>query len=171
MAKHTRGRKRRSRFQAVRFNAQTALGTLADATVLNTAITTLTQDAYLISADVSVSFRGATALDGPIQFGFAHSDLSVTEIAECLDASIPNDSAIIEKERARRPVRRIGRVMEMIATGGSGMWNGGNEKRVKLGFFVSGDQELVGWVRNQFGAPLTTGAIVEWQGTLYLSWK
>ncbi len=168
MAKHKR--RRNSRFQAIRFNAQTALSTLADATVLQTVLTSLAQDYYAVSADVSVSFRGATALEGPIQFGFNNGDLSVSEVAECLDAAITSESDIIAKERLRRPVRRIGRVNDMHAGGGEG-FNDGKMKRVKLGFSLANSIEIEGWVRNQSGAPLTTGAIIEWQGTIYGYWR
>ncbi len=168
MVKHTKTS--RKRFQAIRFNAQTALSTLADATVLQTVLTSLAQDFYAVSADVTVTFRGATATEGPIQFGFNNGDLSVTEVAEALDAAVTSESDIIAKERVRRPVRRIGQVSDMHAGGGEG-FNDGKPKRVKLRFSLANAIQIEGWVRNQSGSALTTGAIVEWQGTIYGHWR
>ncbi len=158
------------RFQAIPFNNQQALSTLAEGVVLTTGLTALAQDFFAVSADVQVSFRGATALEGPIGFGFANSDLSVTEIAEALDASPSSESDIIARERARRPVRRIGRVSDMHAGGGEG-FNDGNPKRIQLRFNLANSLEVNGWVRNQSGAALTTGAIMEWQGKIYGYWR
>ncbi len=160
----------KGRFQAIRFNAQTALSTLADAAVLQTVLTSLAQDFYAVSADVFIGFRGATALEGPITFGFNNGDLSVTEVTETLDATVTSESDIIAKERLRRPVRRIGKVSDMHAGGGEG-FNDGKAKRVKLHFNLANSIQIEGWVRNQSGAALTTGAIVEWQGTIYGYWR
>jgi len=156
------------RFQAIPFNANTALSTLADGTVLTTVLTALVQDFFAVSADVSVSFRGRTDTEGPLQFGFANSDLSLVEIGEALDASPSSESDIIARERIRRPVRRIGRVSPALA---DQSWNDGNPKRVQLRFNLANSLEVNGWVRNQSGANLTTGAIIEWQGTIYGYWR
>ncbi len=166
MAKHRKGR---GRFQALPINAQTALTTLADATVIKTVLTQLSQDFFALSADLSVKFRGATPAEGPLTFGVANDDLSVAEIGEALDAVVTSESDIIARERARRPVRRLGFVNDMDELGAD--WNNGNPKRIKLKFNLANGIEIAGWIRNQSGATLTTGAIIEWQGTIYGYWR
>ncbi len=174
MGNHKRKTSKRGhggRFQAIRFNAQTALSTLADAALIQTTLTSLAQEFFAISADISAAFRGATLGEGPIQFGFNHGDLSTAEVQECLDAAITSEGDIVAKERLRRPVRRVGRVAQMNTTQGGGLWNNGNTKRIQLRFNLAANQEVEGWVRNQSGATLTTGAIIEWQGSIYGYWR
>ncbi len=157
------------RFQAIRFNAQTALSTLAESALIQTVLTSLAQDFFAVSADVLVSFRGGTLNEGPVQFGMNNGDLTVAEVVECLDAAVTSESDIIARERLKRPVRRIGRIVNLGQA--SQLWNDGNAKRVQLRFNLANSIEIEGWVRNQSGATLTTGAIVEWQGTIYGYWR
>ncbi len=158
----------RGRFQAIPINTNLALVTLADTVVLSTAITALSQDAWVHSADLTWGLRGLTAGQGPIRVGLGSGTLTVGQIAEALDASPASESDIIAREQAGRPVRA------------AGMFNGlnteetlfdGRMKRTKLKFAVANSSEVDMWVRNESGAPLTTGAVVEVNGTLYLNWR
>ena len=45
----------------------------------------LGEDIFVISVDCMWNLRGHTASETPLEFGFAHGDLSVTEIAEALN--------------------------------------------------------------------------------------
>ncbi len=158
-----------SRFQAIPFNAQTALQALSDTDIVTTNLTALAQDAYLHSMDVSISLRDGTAGEGPLTFGIASDSLTDDQVEEALDTSVTSESDVVSKERASRPVRRIGRALD--GTGLTTIWNDGRMKRVKIKMMLAVAQNLHGWVRNQSGATLTTGAIVEWQGTIYLNWR
>ena len=103
------GRRGRSKnFFVSKVNVSNALGALADGVVAVGALLDLTQDANLISADLSWSFRGHTAGEGPIRVGLANSVLSVGEIGEALDASPNSQDDRIAVERTQRPVRESG---------------------------------------------------------------
>ncbi len=160
----------RKNFVAIPFTGQNVLGTLGSETVLaiNLFDAVFGEDIFVISVDILSTIRGLTAGEAPIEIGFAHGDLSVGEIAEALDAELTDPDDIIAKERARRPVRRIG------IFGGSGteqVLNDGNPKRVTVKFSVGDGFFLNHWARNHSGSVLTTGAVVEFQGTLYGRWQ
>ncbi len=165
-------RRRRSKnFVAIPFNFQMGLATLADGTVILQAMlaSTFGEDIYLVSLDWGASIRDLTAGETPISFGLAHGDLSLTEVAEALDAEVTNPDDIIAKERARRPVRRLGVFGESLLTGMT--VNDGILKRSKILFSVGNGFDLNWWARNQSGGTLTTGAIIEVNGTLYGRWQ
>ncbi len=166
------GRKRRSRknFVAIPFTNSFPLLTLADATVLAGGTTTaLGEDLFIISVDLYASIRGLTSGEVPLFVGFAHNDLTVTEIKEALSANLANPDDIIQKERSRRPVRRAGQF------GRSGFTdldlNNGVVVRVPIRFTVGNSFELDIWVLNESGAALTTGATIEYQGVIYGRWR
>ncbi len=163
-------RRRKSRnFVAIPFDQQLALATLNDNIVLSAStIGVLTEDLFVISVDATWSLRGHTATEGPIEVGFAHGDLTDTEIAEALDASVLDPSDIIAGERARRPVRRSGKFSglsteEVLANG--------EQIRTKCKFTIGSGKNFDLWASNRSGANLTTGTIVEVQGTIYGRWR
>ncbi len=148
--------------------ADLVLSTLANGVVVATNLTTfgLTK-VRCISADLSWSLNGATALEGPIVVGLASGDLSVTEIAEKLDAAPTSRSDRVQMEQGGRPVRSSGRFPVLSS---NEVIDNGNMKRTKCPWFVDEGIELLVWARNKSGATLTTGAIVRVQGTLYMTW-
>ncbi len=169
MSKHKR-RGRRGGFQAIPYTAQLSLSTLADNTVLtgNFLGGTFVEDFYCVSVDALWSINGLTAGEVPIEAGFNHGDLSVTEIGEALDAEILDPSDIIARERARRPVRRAVKFSEGAAT--EMVINNGTEVRTPLRFMVNDGKAIQFWVANRSGGALTTGSRVEISGTLYGRW-
>ncbi|MFQ0997904.1 hypothetical protein [Gilliamella sp. CG33] len=168
MAKKGKGRGRRSRFQVVRVNTNLALLTLADTIVLSADITAITQSAYMISADLTWAVRGLTAGEGPIEVGLASADLTDVEIAEALDASPVNESDIIARERTRRPVRHVG-VFAGVLT--EETLNDGKKIRSKVKMAMGEGTDLEMYARNESGANLTTGAVIEVAGKVYLNWR
>ncbi len=169
MTKH-KGRRRRTRnFQTWNVNVEVSASTLADGVAVAATLLNLSQDVYLVSGDFRASIRGAAANEKPVTCGVANGDLSVTEIAEKLDAAPSSQSAIIELERQRRPVRKIGTFGDgpLVAE----TLNDGKSIRVKLGFAIANSTNLDFWLRNQSGATLTTGMILELQGEVYGYWK
>lgn len=159
---------RAKNFQAIPFTGQLALLTLATDVVLTGAIIgNFLRSFFGISVDCTWALRGGTNTEGPIQVGFAHSDLSVSEVAEALSAEVVDPSDIIARERSRRPVRRSG-VFPGIST--QGVLNDGKVIRTKLKFSMSIAKTLNIWALNQSGATLTTGAVLEVQGVIYGRW-
>ena len=162
-------KKNRKGFVAIPFETAVNLSTLANDDVLSVAsMASFGEDIYIISVDCLFSIRGLTALEGPLQFGFAHSDLTDTEIKEALEAELTDPDDIIAKERARRPVRRAGQFSGLNT---DDIFNDGRVKRVKIKFSVGDGFTLDAWIKNRSGSALTTGANVGVTGTLYGRWQ
>ncbi len=162
--------KSRRNFVAIPFRSAITLGTLAAGVVLTADLTAaqFAREFYAISVDSSWALNGHTANEGPITVGFAHNDLSVGEIAEALDAELTDPSDIIAKERARRPVRRVG-VFAGLAQ--EDVLNDGMEGRTPLRFGVNDGHAVAAYARNLDASTLTTGNVVRITGTLYGKWQ
>ncbi len=161
-------RKRDNKFFAYRIEEQFALGALANGIAIAGDTTALgVTKCYLISADLVWSIEDSTSDEGPIDVGLASGDLSVTEIVEGLDAKPTSRSDRIAMERSRRPIRRAG---SFAGSGANETLNDGKEIRTKLKFYIDEGIELVAWARNRSGATLTTGAVVNVVGTLFMKW-
>lgn len=158
-------RGKRKGFRVIKVKKQFALSTLADGTLLSSAMgSAFSVKMYIISADLYIALRGGTAGEGPILVGLADSDLSDTEITECLDAVYGGDEDIVSREQARRPVREIG-MFPGLST--EELLNQGNKTRYKLKFPVGESSAIDLWARNESGAALTGGQIIEVYGTVY----
>ncbi len=166
--KRATGRKRRSRFQAIPVNANLALTTLADTVVLGQVLTALSQDAWAISAKLTYALRGLTAGQGPLRVVLFSNDLSVAEVGEALDASPVSESDRVARERASRPVRQVG----MFAGDATEeTLNDGKPISTKLNWAIANSSEINMGIRNESGAPLTTGAVVEVNGFVFINWR
>ncbi len=169
MVKHKkRYQKFNSKFQMIPINTTAALGTLASGALDESAVTQLTDDFWVQSVDVSITLRDATAGEGPLSFGFANSDLTTAEIIESIDSSPTHRSDIIARERARRPVRRVG---QFAVLSGAEVHNDGKEERVTIKMYLAEGDELSFWTRNNSGATLTTGAVISLVGKIYGEWR
>ncbi len=168
--KKRKSSKNRKNFVAIPFTGQFALSTLLTDVVLTGPLfsSVFGEDIFIISVDCLWALRGHTAGETPLEFGFAHGDLSVTEIAEALNAELTDPDDIIAKERARRPVRRVGTFGGSIA---DPVFNDGNSKRSTIKFSVGDGFALNAYLLNNSGATLTTGGILEFAGTLYGRWQ
>ena len=166
-----RRRRRDKKFIAIPFSQSFGLSTLADGIVLVGGVLNANfgEDIWIVSMDWTTSIRDLTLAEIPITFGVAHGDLSITEISEALEAEVASPDDIIAKERARRPVRRFGTFSRSDLTGFT--VNDGVTRRNKVMFSVGDGFNLNWWARNVFGAVLTTGAIIEYQGTLFGRWQ
>ncbi len=160
----------RKNFVAIPFSASVSLSTLADDAIIKIAAlgAAFGEDIFVMSADVLAMVRDLTGGETPLEFGVTHSDLSVAEVDEALTAEVTDPDDIIAKERARRPVRRIG-LFNGVST--QQQFNDGNPKRVKIKFSIGNGFNLDFWIKNRSGAILTTGAIVEFSGTLFGRWQ
>lgn len=98
MARNRRLRRRSNRnFVAIPFTAAVALGTLGSGGVISGDLlgSALGEDLYILSIDGQWAVRSITAGEGPLQVGFAHDDLSTTEIGEYLTAELTDPDDII----------------------------------------------------------------------------
>ncbi len=151
-------------------NDSSLLGTLADATVLRSGLTAINDDFWCQSADLSWTIRNLAEGDGPLLLGLAHGDLSITEIAEAITATPSGRGDIIEREQARRPVRRVGQIFP-DSVGGVVQLNDGKPIRVPLKMYLEGGVELNAFVLNQKGSALVTGSEVRIYGVIYGEWR
>jgi len=170
MARKKGSRRRKSRLVTIPFDGQLAMGAAADqAVVKQDMVTTLGEDLFVISVDVACDINGKTAGEGPINIGMAHDDLSVAEIAEALEADLTDPDDIIAKERARRPVRAFGKFSggQIVAE----VWNEGREQRVPIRWSVGDGHTLSFYGRNNTGAQMNTGALINFTGRIYGRWQ
>ncbi len=165
-------RRRRSRNSvAIPFLASLTLGTLTNGSVVavDTLGANLDEDLFAVSIDCQVGLHDLTPGEGPLEVGFAHSDLSVTEIAEALDASVLSPAGdTIARERARRPVRKMGNFSSVAE---SAVIGEGQPHRTTLKFLIGDGFSLDFWAINRSGGTLTTGAIMKISGTIFGNWR
>ncbi len=82
LAKHRRGYSLRP----VRFDGASALGALANRTATTDGVTGTSANAYRCVTIKSIwNLKNHTVAEGPLIFGYAYSDYSVTEIKEWLE--------------------------------------------------------------------------------------
>lgn len=169
-AKRRKGRSRRRNFVAIPFASSITVGALNDNVAVLGPLTTANfgEDIYILSVDATWSMRGHTAAEGNFEIGFSHGDLTVGEVEEALSAEVINPDDIIAKERARRPVRRAGRFLGVVATE---VLFDGALRRTKCKFSIGDGFVLNAWAVNRSGAQFTTGTIVDISGTIYGRWQ
>ena len=161
---------RKKNWVPIRFRGEVQLSTLGSAIVIsgNLFDSTLAEDLFCISTDITVQMRDHTAPEGPLEFGLAHGDYSDTEIKEHLDVSFMDPDKQIEKEHAKRLVRLIGSLSGLNA---SEVFNDGRKYRQKLKFTVGNGYNVKFWVANRDGGALTTGTTVTYQGVMFGRWR
>lgn len=140
------------------------LGALASNTVVQGDFAQqVDQEHWAISMDVTANIHGLTAGEGPILFGVAHEDYTAAEVEEWLEATASWDIGDkIAQEKAKRKCRIIGTFVS------GQQFNDGKPKRVKLGWRIEDNSTLALWAYNESAATLTTGAIIEFKGPVYL---
>ncbi len=172
MAKKRRSRRKRNpRFMAIKVQKQFDIGSLVNGTVTVSALVDLTQDAFIIAADLTWTIFGLDLLDGPVDVGLCHSDYTVTEVKEGLDASPANDSDKIAIERSRRQIRVAGTFKTPENTGSGQVLNDGNKKRTKCGWYVSNSKEVNIFAQNIGTPALTVDTTISVAGVVYVTWQ
>ncbi len=127
------------------------------------------EDIFLISGDFTIGIHGMAAGEQPLQLGVSHSDLTVAEVKEALDATLANPDDIIAREHSRRPVRTLGVIQQTSSSGA--VFNDGKPKRQRIKFSVGNGFDLDFFCVNRSGGVLTTGAIIEINCVLYGRWQ
>ncbi len=172
MARKPKSRgKRRFNLWKVRVAEGVGIGALAALSVTANAITVASTDPYrLMSVDLTYKIvdLGAATDDGQ-EFGLAHSDYSVAEIEECLEAQTAIDRGDkVAQEQSNRLVRSIGVMTGVGIAGGDKSFNDGRSKRTKLNWHMSIGDRLSVWIRNGSGVIYTTGSAIVCQGNIWV---
>ncbi len=158
--------KRRYNLRCVRCQPALTLGTLANVTVLAEGLTGLSTDRYrAITAKGLWTLRNNSA-EGPIVVGFAHSDYSVTEVKEAIEAAAaiaPGD--LVAREQGNRLVRIIGSFDSHSA---DQVLNDGKPISTKLNWDIPIGFQVDIFAYNEIGASLTTGNVVQFDGDLWI---
>ncbi len=170
MTKKRKTGKNRKNFVAIPFSGQLVLSTLVtDIVILGSMLSSsFAEDIFIISVDCLWAIRGHTAGQTPLEFGIAHGDLTVTEISECLNSELTDPNDIIQRERGRRPVRRVGTFGGSLA---DPVYNDGRKMKTTCKFSLSNGNSLNAYLLNNSGVTLTTGAVLEFSGTIYGRWQ
>jgi len=158
-------RSRKFNLRQVRASPAQPLLTLAGVTVLTTAVTPVADGEYtLVSLKMTHNVLTLTSNEGPITIGFAHSDYSDTEIKECLEQSgAISLGGKVEQEQANRLVRVIGVVSDLEP-----MLNNGNPVKTKLNWKMTIGDTVQLFAYNDNSSALTTGAIQNAMGSLWV---
>ncbi len=154
------------RLREVRTTLAFSLGTLAALTVITGQLTGNADGAYrIISGSLTWGVQGMTAGDGPITVGYAHNDYTVTEIKEAIEsASSISIGNKVENERSQRLVRRIGQLTAEEPT-----LNDGRPLKTRLNWAIPiGTNVALFAYNDDAGAPLTTGAVVHTNGSIWV---
>ncbi len=162
MAKHS---KRRFNLRKVRVSPRQALTTLASNLAIVGALVPAADGAYrLVTAKGSWGITELAATEGPITVGFAHSDYSVTEIKECLEAQAAiSKGDKVAQEQANRLVRVVG-----VLNGGDDQLNDGKPISTKLNWLITIGDLVNIFAYNDGSDALTTGANVTFMGNCWI---
>ncbi len=168
VAKHKRRRSRRFSLRPVRITPTLPLLTLAAVTGLTVTTTGASANRYrCISVKGTWSLTDLTANDGPVTVGYAHSDYSVAQIKEFLESSNSIDQGDKRaQEFANRLVRVVGTLNEVRES-----LNDGQPITTKLNWLIGIGDAVNLFAFNENAGPLTTGAIVDLVGTMWVSDK
>ncbi len=168
MPKKGHGKRRRFNLRRVRITAEQALATLATDTALVVSSTGSSDGMYrCVTCKISWLLSGMTQGEGPITVGYAHSDYTVTEIKECLEATAAiNLGDKGAQERANRLVRVVGTLRG--DPDGSDL-NDGKPIATKLNWLINvGKQVNIFMFNEDTAANLTTGAFLNVAGDMWI---
>lgn len=172
MAGHRKGgypSKGRYALRGVRYSISNPLGTLGNITVISVGITGSADGAYrMISVQGVWSLKNLTSGEGPIVVGFAHSDYTVVEVKEAIEANASiSVGDKVTNEKANRLVRIVG-VFEGDGDDLDTTLNDGRPIKTRLNWFIPIGKAVNLFAYNDSGATLTTGAIVDLSGKCWV---
>ncbi len=168
MAKKRGGSRRKFNLRMVRTSPTLALGALVSNTAITTGLTGVADGAYrAVTVKMTWSLRELSADQGPITFGYAHSDYTVGEIKECIEAaaaiSVGNKVA---QEQANRLVRVIGSFQPVDT--GEAEFNDGKPVSTKLNWLIPIGDEVDIFAYNDDTGDLTTGGRISATGQMWV---
>lgn len=162
------GRRRRYSLRKVRVTPEIALLTLASDVALSVAGSGASDAVYrAISMQMTWTYNGATGGDGPITVGYCHSDYSVAEIKECLEAQAAVATGNkIALEQSNRLVRIVGTI-RAVANAGSAL-NDGKPIKTRLNWLITVGDQVNFFAFNENTAALTTGGVINAVGNMWV---
>lgn len=111
------------------------------------------------------NLQGLTAGEGPVTVGYAHSDYTVGEIKECLEATSSIDQGDkIAQEKANRLIRIVGTVDAEDSRLKDGL-----PISTKLNWKIAIGQNVNIFAFNESTAALTTGSSLKLSGDLWIA--
>ncbi len=150
------------------------LGTLAaDAVVKQTGPLALTEDFRMLKSEHWVTIQNATKVeaDGPLIYGLANDELSVAEIAECLNVNGPLDpSDRGNQEQAERAVFPIAIIDFVEGTAREEHFNDGKPYMHKKPWTYSKAAGFTTFAYNMGSGALTTGGQIRFNNIYYGVW-
>ncbi len=150
------------------FDVTIAMVNSADNVLLKQALQTLAQDFDIYGIKARVSFTDFTVGEGPIEVGWAQSELTTAEIVEQRDATPQSQWDVTPNEQAARKVRVFG----MSGGEGNETLNDGLPVWRKMFLRKPAAQVIAAvWALNRSGAQLTTGGLVHFTGDIVGRWK
>ncbi len=167
MAKAKPQKRRRFNLRRVKLTPSLSLGTLASVTALTTGLTGAADGQYrMMSVKGSWSVANMTAGEGPLRVGYAHSDYSVTEIKEAIEAAASiSIGDKIANEQANRLVRTVG-VFSGLNTDET--LNDGKPITTKLNWAIPIGDFVNMFIYNDSGGSLTTGGLLHFNGDCWV---
>ncbi len=112
------------------------------------------------------AWTNPTATEGPLTVGYAHSDYSVTEIKECLEAVAAIDAGNkIANEQANRLIRIVGVLRSPV---GGSFLNDGKPIKTRLNWLITPGDTVNVFAFNENTAALSTGSVLNLQGDLWV---
>lgn len=143
------------------------LSTLADVTALAQNMgDTVKGRTFALSAELTWAIRSLTVGEGPIAVGLAHSDYTSAEIEEYIEnAGGWDEGDLVSQEISKRKIRHVGTFSGEAA---EEVLNDGEPIKTTLKFILNDATTLKVWAYNRSGAALTTGAIVNTIGHVWL---
>ncbi len=166
MANKPRPRKRTYDLRKVQTVLSLNMGGLADVTVVTGGLTGTSANAYRgVTVKGTWALRDKTVNQGPITVGFAHSDYSVTEIKQALEATLGIDIGDkVAQEQANRLVRQVGvfsgQTLEEVL-------NDGMPIKTRLNWAIGIGDEIAIFVYNRAGVAITAG-LLDFVGDLWV---
>ncbi len=116
-----------------------------------------------VSAKLAWSLQNLAAGDGPLIVGYAHSDYTVTEIKEAIEAVLAiSVGDLIAQEQANRLVRVVGSLTDEAP-----QLNDGMPISTKLNWLIPIGKNVEIFAYND-GITMTTGAVVNATGSLWV---
>ncbi len=148
-------------------NEVIALSNGGDDGTLVANLQTLAQDFHLYGLKLMVTFSDATLGEGPIEAGWAQSQLTNNQILECRDAVPTSQWDVVANEQGRRKVRAFGTSSGLT----NDSLNDGRPVWKRMFLKVPAGQVLAQvYTINRSGAQLTTGQLVHFQGQAIGKW-
>jgi len=158
-------RRRRYSLRRVRVSPQETLQSLITKIVLVQPFAGAAPSAYRVMSVIGTwSITNFADVDGPITVGIAHSDYTITEIKESIEAVAgidPGDK--IAQEQAARLVRIVG----SFVSGGNDNLNNGQPIKTRLNWLITTGDQLNMFCYND-GITMTTGSVVNFMGDMYV---